>query len=87
MKPSAFLYNFGRGTTIGETDLLMALDSGLIAGAGLDVTEIEPLPEESQLWQHDKVVLMPHSACVFQEYQALHIQELEFYLKNLRQIE
>ncbi len=76
MKPTAFLYNFGRGSTIRETDLVWALDSGIIAGAGIDVTEIEPLPTASPLWRHKKVILLPHSACVFEEYQHLHVQEL-----------
>ncbi len=76
MQPSAYIYNFGRGSTINETDLLSALDTDVIAGAGLDVTEEEPLPQDSRLWTHEKIVLLPHSSCVYTEYQQLHIQEL-----------
>lgn len=83
MKPSACLYNFGRGTTINETELVWALDNQEISAAGLDVTEIEPLPLDSPLWTHPKVMLLPHSSCVFQEYQALHVSELICQLDKL----
>ena len=76
IKPGACLYNFGRGTTIREQDLLWALNQDIIAYAGIDVTEIEPLPVSSPLWEHPSVVLLPHSSCVFEEYQALHVIEL-----------
>lgn len=76
MKPGAYLYNYGRGTTSLEADVLWALDEGHIAGAGLDVTEVEPLPPESPLWEHPKVFVQPHSSCVYDEYRPLHVQEL-----------
>ncbi len=76
IKPGAFFYNFGRGSTIRDSDLLWALDAGIIAGAGIDVTEVEPLPTSSPLWRHRQVILLPHSSCVFEEYQQLHVQEL-----------
>ena len=76
IKPGAFFYNFGRGSTIRDSDLLWALDTGIIAGAGIDVTEVEPLPTSSPLWRHRQVILLPHSSCVFEEYQQLHVQEL-----------
>ena len=76
VKRGAWLYNFGRGTTIREADLLLALDEGILAGAGLDVTEIEPLPTDSKLWSHPGVFVMPHSSCVYDEYRALHVAEL-----------
>ena len=60
MKPSAFLVNVGRGATIKEDDLVHALREGWIAGAGLDVFEEEPLPDDSPLWQMDNVILSPH---------------------------
>ena len=75
-KPGSFLYNFGRGTTVDEADLLWALDRGLLAGAGLDVTETEPLPPESGLWTHRGVFVHPHSSCVYDEYRPMHVQEL-----------
>ncbi len=76
MKPGSFLYNFGRGTTTLTDDVLWALNEGPIAGAGLDVTEEEPLPATSPLWDHPNVLVMPHSSCIYQEYRALHVQEL-----------
>ncbi|MFT5210339.1 MAG: D-2-hydroxyacid dehydrogenase (NADP+) [Flavobacterium sp.] len=83
MKNTAYLYNFGRGTTISEEDLCWALDGNLVAGAGLDVTEVEPLPLSSELWARDDVLLTPHSSCVFKEYQALHVHELVFLVKKI----
>ena len=43
-----------------RSDLLAALDQKLIAGAGLDVTDPEPLPDEHPLWKHPNVVISPH---------------------------
>lgn len=63
MNPDAFLINIGRGAIVVLDDLVKALDQGLIAGAGLDVFEIEPLPENHPLWKmNDKVILTPHVA-------------------------
>jgi phosphoglycerate dehydrogenase-like enzyme len=60
MKKSALYLNVGRGTTTDEAALIAALRSGSIAGALLDVTEQEPLPPESPLWDLDNVILCPH---------------------------
>ena len=60
MKPSAFLYNFGRGSVVDEQALIAALQEGRIAGAGLDVFEQEPLPDHSSLWQMPNVIITPH---------------------------
>lgn len=60
MRPHAFLVNIGRGGVIVEKDLIKALKKGWIAGAGLDVFETEPLPEDSPLWQMENVILTPH---------------------------
>ena len=76
VKRGAYLYNFGRGTTTLTKDILWALDQGIIAGAGLDVTEEEPLPPSSPLWAHPNVLVMPHSSCIFQEYRSLHVAEV-----------
>lgn len=81
MKQGSFLYNFGRGTTTLTRDVIWAVDHGPIAGVGLDVTEEEPLPSSSPLWNHPKVLVMPHSSCVYQEYRALHVAELEEKIK------
>ncbi len=62
MKETAFLINIGRGMTVRLDDLVAALHAGEIAGAGLDVYEIEPLPAEHPLWTAPNVLLTPHSA-------------------------
>ena len=60
MRPDAFLINLARGGVVDEAALLEALDDGQIAGAGLDVFATEPLPAQSPLWRHPKVLLTPH---------------------------
>jgi phosphoglycerate dehydrogenase-like enzyme len=62
MKPSAFFINIGRGQTTRLDDLVAALRSGQIAGAGLDVFEEEPLPSDHPLWDAPNVLLTPHTA-------------------------
>ncbi len=59
-RPQAFYLNLGRGDQVVETDLLRALDDGLLAGAVLDVMSVEPLPADNALWRHPKVQLTPH---------------------------
>lgn len=58
----AWLINVGRGVTVDETALAAALRAGRIGGAALDVTEIEPLPVVSELWDLPNVIITPHSA-------------------------
>ena len=60
MKPGAYLINVGRGQLIDEPVLVRALAEGWIAGAGLDVFEAEPLPEQSPLWDLPNVFVLPH---------------------------
>jgi len=60
MKPSAYLINTSRGPIVVEQDLLAALRGHRIAGAGLDVFDVEPLPLDHPLRQLDNVVLTPH---------------------------
>jgi D-3-phosphoglycerate dehydrogenase len=62
MKPEAVLINSARGAIVEETALVAALQSGRIAGAALDVFEVEPLPVESPLVKMDNVMLAPHNA-------------------------
>lgn len=58
----AWLVNVGRGVTVDESALVAALRAGRIGGAALDVTEIEPLPVASELWDLANVIITPHSA-------------------------
>jgi phosphoglycerate dehydrogenase-like enzyme len=58
----AYVVNVGRGTTVDEPALVAALREGRIAGAALDVTETEPLPAESPLWDAPGLLLTPHAA-------------------------
>ena len=58
----AYVINVSRGAVLREADLLAAVDAGHIAGATLDVFETEPLPVESPLWRHPKILCTPHIA-------------------------
>lgn len=62
MEPTAILINTSRGPVVDEAALINALQSGIIAGAALDVYEIEPLPQDSPLCKMDNVMLAPHNA-------------------------
>ncbi len=62
-RPGAFFYNLARGMVVDEDALYEALAAGRLAGAGLDVTRIEPLPPDSRLWTlGDQVLVTGHSA-------------------------
>jgi phosphoglycerate dehydrogenase-like enzyme len=60
MKKTAFLINTGRGPIIKTDELVEALREGIIAGAGLDVTDPEPLPDGHPLFDLDNVIITPH---------------------------
>ncbi len=62
MRPTAFFVNIARGALVNETDLVQALDAGLIAGAGTDVFEQEPPDPANPLLSHPKAVVSPHVA-------------------------
>ena len=64
VRPGITVVNVGRGTVIDENALLEALDSGAVGFAALDVFEVEPLPAESPLWNHPKVLVSPHTAAL-----------------------
>jgi phosphoglycerate dehydrogenase-like enzyme len=81
MKRSAYLINVGRGVIVDLADLTAALEAGEIAGAGLDVFEIEPLPPEHPLWQMDNVLITPHCAAASPRVPERHLETL---LDNIR---
>ena len=83
MKPSAYLINVARGRVVDEPALIAALEAGRIAGAALDVTVEEPLPESSPLWNFDNVLITPHTAGETQRYEDNVIDVL---LENLERL-
>ena len=60
MPPGSYFINVARGQVVDESALIAALDRGHIRGAGVDVTNVEPLPEDSPLWDRENVVITPH---------------------------
>ena len=62
MAPHAWLVNVARGAHVQTDALVDALTSGAIGGAGLDVTDPEPLPDDHPLWSLPNVVITPHTA-------------------------
>jgi D-3-phosphoglycerate dehydrogenase len=85
MKSDAFLVNTARGAVVDETALVEALRNGKIGGAGLDVFENEPLPENSPLRRLNNVILTPHMAS---EPDALyfHAKRFKFSAENIARI-
>jgi D-2-hydroxyacid dehydrogenase (NADP+) len=81
MKPTAYIINIARGGIIDEAALIKALDEKRIAGAGLDVTEREPLPPESRLWDFPNVILSPHVAGGHEDYM---VHATELFCDNLK---
>jgi phosphoglycerate dehydrogenase-like enzyme len=81
MNRTACLINIGRGALVDEEALIRALDRKLIAGAGLDVTEKEPLPRESRLWDFENVILSPHVSGGMEDYV---LRATELFCENLR---
>ncbi|MDB5347654.1 MAG: hprA 1 [Schlesneria sp.] len=81
MKSTGILINIGRGAIVDLSDLVAALQAKEIAGAALDVCEVEPLPAEHPLWAMPNVIITPHVAAA-----STHIAErhLETLLENLR---
>jgi phosphoglycerate dehydrogenase-like enzyme len=76
LPPHAVLYNFGRGGTITDKDILEALNNGYIKAAGLDVCEAEPPSPDSPLWSHPNILLTPHDSCCYQEYKSFFLEEV-----------
>jgi D-2-hydroxyacid dehydrogenase (NADP+) len=68
MKPGAVIYNVGRGPVIDSAALIAALESGHLGGAGLDVTDPEPLPADSPLWDMENVLITAHTSGATPKY-------------------
>ena len=81
MKPTAFLVNVTRGDLIDEEALTEALRSGQIAGVGIDYTMVEPLPENSPLWDLPNVIITPHVAPITDQF-GEHV--VDFWCENIR---
>jgi phosphoglycerate dehydrogenase-like enzyme len=81
MKPTAYLVNVSRGGIVNEPALIKALQEGWIAGAGLDVFEMEPLPPDSPLYDLDNVILSPHVAGFSPHYDE---RASDLFAENLR---
>ncbi|WP_414662988.1 D-2-hydroxyacid dehydrogenase [Horticoccus sp. 23ND18S-11] len=84
LKPGAVVVNVGRGSTLDETALVALLDRGHLGGAVLDVTAVEPLPPESPLWRHPKVILTQHTGGRFPGEVD---RKLDVFLENMRRLE
>jgi phosphoglycerate dehydrogenase-like enzyme len=78
MKPTAILYNIGRGTTVDQPALLAALQNRKIAGAYLDVSEPEPVPPGDPLWTAPNCFITPHTA-------GGHIDEFERLARHFKE--
>jgi D-2-hydroxyacid dehydrogenase (NADP+) len=81
MKPTAYIINIGRGQLIDEKALVKALKGKWIAGAGLDVTEQEPLPPDNVLWTLDNVILSPHVSGGMEDYM---LRAAELFADNIK---
>jgi phosphoglycerate dehydrogenase-like enzyme len=76
MKRTAYLINVGRGVIVTLDDLAAALQAGEIAGAGLDVFEVEPLPPGHALWHMENVIITPHCAAASPRVPQRHLETL-----------
>lgn len=76
MKRTAILVNISRGGVIDEQALVTALQDKTIAGAAMDVTEVEPLPQDSPLWDIENVLLTPHLGGRGGEAQKQHLSDI-----------
>ncbi len=81
MKRSAYLINIARGQLVKEAELVEALKEKVIAGAALDVFEIEPLPPESPIWDLENVIITPHSSGNFDGFMD---RAVELFASNIK---
>jgi phosphoglycerate dehydrogenase-like enzyme len=82
IKQGAYFVNVGRGSVVDEAALVEALQSGHLSGAALDVFEVEPLPEESPLWELDNVILSAHTTDVVPVL--INAAQTDLFCENLR---
>jgi phosphoglycerate dehydrogenase-like enzyme len=84
MKPGAAIYNVGRGPVIDTAALIEALESGHLGGAGLDVTDPEPLPADSPLWDMENVLITAHTSGATPRYWE---RQADLIAENVRRIQ
>jgi phosphoglycerate dehydrogenase-like enzyme len=88
MKPGALLVNIARGQVVDTDAMIAALESGQLGGAGLDVTDPEPLPKDHALWHLSNVIITPHMAFsgggarIQNEIELLILDNIERYLRG-----
>lgn len=86
MKKTAYLINIARGAVVDEEALIRVLQDGSIAGAGLDVFSVEPLPQDSPLWGMPNVIICPHMSADSPYYMDRAVksfcENLERFIKN-----
>jgi len=83
MKDGAILLNVGRGMTVDSDALVDALESGKLSGAGVDVTDPEPLPADHPLWKQENAVITPHVSGGF-HLEETHNRIIRIMAENLR---
>ena len=83
MKDGAILLNVGRGMIVDSDALVDALESGKLSGAGLDVTDPEPLPADHLLWKQENAVITPHVSGGF-HLEETHNRIIRIMAENLR---
>lgn len=82
MKPGSIFINAGRGSLVDENALINALETGTVGCAGLDVTDPEPLPKDSPLWDRKDVLITPHVAGGFHLQKTLDLI-VEIFIDNM----
>ena len=82
IKSGAYFANVGRGSVVDEAALVEALQNGHLSGAALDVFEVEPLPQESPLWELENVIVSAHTTDVVPEL--INAAQADLFCENLR---